>query len=227
MKPSVEEYQTCHDVLVREGMTTFGDYVRYCNNCDVIGFVEAVERMVANEKNNRLDIFNDSVSLPGLRENIVGEPSIIFHRYQEREETLIKGKYPCKTVKGFDANSLYFSYLGQLMPTGYYPVQEERNDYRKERYSQECFQWLDYVIRTTGAQIRHAKNGGEVRIANFSVDGYDESTLNGVMNTTHAFGTTIFEKQATLLRYGTKHWSMRTRYENSPTILSPSPAASG
>ena len=48
-------------------MTTFGDFVRYYNNSHVIGFVEAVEKMIANEKvDNKLDMFKDSVSLPGL-----------------------------------------------------------------------------------------------------------------------------------------------------------------
>ena len=188
-------------------MTTFADFVRYYNNSDVIGFVEAVDKMITNERdNNRLDMFKDSVSLPGLtqkymfmnlspddyfvgfgiehkhltkllRDNIGGGPSIIFHRYHERDVTLIKGKYPCKKVIGYDANSLYLYCLGQLMPTGYYTLQEEKNNYKKEtRYSQESIQWLEYVMRTEGVSIRHAENGGEVRIDNFSVDGYDEST---------------------------------------------------
>ena len=153
-------------------MSTFADYVRYYNNCDIIGFVEAVEKMIANEKNNGLDMFKVSVSLPGLtqrylfnnlserdddyfvgfgpehkhlarllRDNIVGGPSIIFHRYQERDKTLIKDKYLCKKVLGYDANSLYLYCLGQLMPTGYYTAQEECNNYRKEiRYSNEAIQ---------------------------------------------------------------------------------------
>ena len=139
-------------------MTKYADYVTYYNNADVIGFVEAVEKMIANEKNNRLDIFKDAISLPGLtqkyifarlgedyfvgfgdehkhlakllRDNIVGGPSVIFHRYQEGDVTLVKEKHVCKTVKGFDANSLYLycQYLyGQSMPTGYYTVQEEAN----------------------------------------------------------------------------------------------------
>ena len=35
---------------------------------------------------------------------------------------------------------------------------------------------MEHIARTTGAKIRHAENGEEVRIANFEVDGYDEST---------------------------------------------------
>ena len=133
----------------REGMVKFEDYVRYHNNADVIGFVEAVEKIVANEKANGLDIFKESVSLPGLtqslflklsddddyfvgfaeqhkhltkllRNNIVGVPSIIFHRYHEKDVTMIKGKHLCKKVIGFDANSLHLHCFDQNMPTGYY-----------------------------------------------------------------------------------------------------------
>ena len=154
-------------------MTTFADFVCYYNNADVIGFVEAVDKMITNERdNNKLDMFKDSVSLPGLtqkylfmnlspgeyfvgfgkehkhltkllRDNIVGGPSIIFHRYREKDVTLIMGKYPCKKVIGYDANSLFLECLIQLMPTGYYTLQKEKNSYKKEtRYSQESIQWL-------------------------------------------------------------------------------------
>ena len=103
-------------------MSMFADYVTYYNNADVIGFVEAVEKIIAHEINNGLDIFKVSVSLPGLtqrylfanlpddeyfvgfgkehkhltkemRKGISGGPSIIYHRHQEKDETLIKGKY--------------------------------------------------------------------------------------------------------------------------------------
>ena len=47
-------------------MKTFADYVRYYNNHDVIGLVEAIEKMVAIENKNGLDVFKESVSLPGL-----------------------------------------------------------------------------------------------------------------------------------------------------------------
>ena len=188
-------------------MTSFADFVRYYNDADVLGFCEAVTKMITSERdNNKLDMFKDSVSLPGLtqkylfmnlspsdyfvsfskehkhlaklfRDNIIGGPSIIFHRYHERDITLIKGKESCKKVIGYDANSLYLYCLGKLMPTGYYTVQEEKNNYRLEtRYSRESIQWLEHVMRTERISIRHAENGGEVRFGNFSVDGYDEST---------------------------------------------------
>ena len=153
---SAEDFESCEQKWMEQDMQTFADYVLYYNNADVIGFVEAVEKMVANEKSaNGLDMFKISAILPGLterylfsklddkidyfvgfakehkhlakmmRENIVGGPSIIFHRYQERDKTLIKGKNVCKKVIGFDANSLYPYCMAKEMPTGYYTLQEE------------------------------------------------------------------------------------------------------
>ena len=88
--------------------------------------VEAIEKLIAIERKNKLDVFKDSVSLPGLTQKyifrnlksdeyfvgigkehshiykelrelgIVGGPSIIFHRYQEAGVTKIKGKDVCK-----------------------------------------------------------------------------------------------------------------------------------
>ena len=176
-KPTTQdEFQWCQDVCTVEGMTTFADFVCYCNNADVFGFVEAVGKMITNERdNNKLNMLknlsayqvlhkNTNLS-PGedfvgfgkeqnhltklLRDNIVGGPSIIFRRYHEKDVTLIKGKYLCKKVIGYDANSLNLYCMGQLMPTGYYTLQEGKNKYKKEtRNSQESIQWLEHVIRT-------------------------------------------------------------------------------
>ena len=155
-----------------------------------------------------MDPFKDAISLPGLtqrylfqnlpennyfvgfghehkylykilRENIVGGPSIIFHRHQEAGATKIKNYDTCKKVIGFDANSLYLWCLGQKMPTGYYSVREKKHNFAKQtRYSNEAIQWLEHVSRTKNITIRHAKNSphGEIRIENYSVDGFHEDS---------------------------------------------------
>ena len=38
----------------------------YYNDRDVLGLVEAVQKMILIENENKLDIFKESVSLPGL-----------------------------------------------------------------------------------------------------------------------------------------------------------------
>ena len=184
---------------------TFAGYVKYYNDADVTGCVEAVTKMLENKKEKGLDMFKISVSLPGLtqrylftnlgddyfvgfgeehkhiekelRESITGGPSIIFHRYHERLKTHIKGikENICKCVLGFDANALYLYCLGQKMPTGWYTIQNEADRFKKhQKYSKESIQWLHYVMKTKNIKIKHAENGGEHRIENFLVDGYDE-----------------------------------------------------
>ena len=227
------EYEICENTWDQEGMKTFEDFVRYYNNTDVIGFVEAVEKMVENEKvSNGLDMFKESVSLPGLtqrylmknlspgdyfvgfgkeherlvkllRDNIVGGPSIIFHRYQEKDVTKIKNKFPCKAVIGYDANSLYLHGLGQKMPTGYYVLLDEKTGYIPETaYSHEAIQWLEHIMEKDGAQIRHAENGGEIRIENYSVDGFDEST-----NTIYEYYGCFWHKHFCHDKYDPKIWN--------------------
>ena len=56
-------------------MTSFADFVRYYNDADVLGFCEAVTKMITSERdNNKLDMFKDSVSLPGLTKVSFYEP---------------------------------------------------------------------------------------------------------------------------------------------------------
>ena len=61
------DYMKCWNEWYVQGMKTFADYSKHYNNADVIGFVEAVDKMVTNEReDNSLDMFKESVSLPGL-----------------------------------------------------------------------------------------------------------------------------------------------------------------
>jgi hypothetical protein len=78
-----------------------------------------------------------------LRDNNVGGPSIVFHRYHERDVTRFRtvmrknGKYVlgqegklAKKIVGFDANALYLWSLSQDMPTStlrYERFSENRN----------------------------------------------------------------------------------------------------
>ena len=137
-------------------MSTMRDFLRWYNNRDVIPFVEALQKQQAiyREKMN-IDMLRHGISIPGIcmrflfkslpretyftlfgekdkdlyhmvRSNIVGGPSIIFHRYHEAETTLLRTnkdnmeKKMCKGVTGYDANSLYLWALQQDMPTGWF-----------------------------------------------------------------------------------------------------------
>ena len=144
-----EEYNVCINAWNDNKMTTMKDFLEWYNNLDVIPFVEAIEKMKQFYKTKKLDIFKDGVSLPGIslkylmsstnenfslfkeedneyfyimKNSIVGGPSIIFHRYHEAGKTLIRNKKLCATIQGLDANALYLSCLGGLMPTGDYKI---------------------------------------------------------------------------------------------------------
>ena len=57
-----ETYQSCVDVwnsmpTTRSDVKTFADYTRYYNDRDVLGLVEAVQKMIRIEHENKLDIF--------------------------------------------------------------------------------------------------------------------------------------------------------------------------
>ena len=54
-----------------------------------------------------------------LHKGMIGGPSIVFCRYAEVGKTQIRGgTKPCKSIVGFDANSLYLYCSGQEMPCG-------------------------------------------------------------------------------------------------------------
>ena len=69
------------------------------------------------------------------KNNIVGGPSIVFHRYHEKDQTLIRpAEYPdpkpCKKIYGVDANALYLWSIMQEMPTGHF-VRRQSPDFKR------------------------------------------------------------------------------------------------
>ncbi|XP_062575961.1 uncharacterized protein LOC134237834 [Saccostrea cucullata] len=44
------------------------------------------------------------------------------------------------------------------------------------QYSAKACRWLTWMSQQTGCHIQHARNGGEVQIGNYTVDGYQEAT---------------------------------------------------
>ncbi len=207
---SDDEFQDAKNMFISKGFTTFRDWVRYYNNADVIGFSEALQKMLKFEREqNKLDMLKCSISLPGLTQrylfqrlakmgkdyfvtfaechkhilkhlldSIIGGPSIIFHRYHERLVTWIRGKYPCKKIVGYDANSLYLYCLGKKMCTGFYSVLDKCNGYRRSTpYSHQSINWLECLkAANPDLNILHGENRMEVRVGNFLVDGYDPDT---------------------------------------------------
>ena len=206
---SEDNYGYCQQVWIQEGMSNMRDFLRWYNNLDVQPFIEALEKMNAFYKERGIDTFKDGISVPGLtmkylfkttpdaefslfdeknkdlhdifKSNLVGGPSIVFHRYHEAGKTQIRGEKLCQKVMGYDANALYLWAIMQDMPTGMYVRRLEETGFKKEQstgVSQVAQEWLRWEAHTRGINIRHNGNNTEKRIGpkQLPVDGYCKET---------------------------------------------------
>ena len=206
---SDENYARCQAVWRDNGMETLREYLIWYNNRDVTPFLQAIDKQFAFYQQHNIDMFKDGISVPGLsllhlfndlpndtyftvfnqtnsdlhklvKDNIVGGPAIIFHRYHEKDVTKIRGGgETCRSIVGYDANALYLWALMQDMPTGWYTRRREGNKFRPQQaqpYGQMAIQWLTRESDRTGCTIRHQGNGREKRIGKLPVDGWCAET---------------------------------------------------
>ena len=202
------DYAACQAVWRDNRMTTLREYLVWYNNRDVTPFLEAIDKQFTFYRHRDIDMFKDGISVPGLsllymfndlspdtnfvtfnqtnsdlhqlvKDNIVGGPAIIFHRYHEKDVTKIRGGETCRTVVGYDANALYLWALMQDMPCGWYTRRREERQFHPQQaqpYGQMAVQWLTRESERTGFSIRHQANGREKRIGNLPVDGWCAQT---------------------------------------------------
>ena len=203
------DYAACQAVWRDNGMETLREYLIWYNNRDVTPFLDAIAKQAGFYRDRNIDMFKDGISVPGLtllylftdlpsktyfvtfnrtnsdlhklvKDNIVGGPAIIFHRYHEKNVTRIRGGSElCRKIVGYDANALYLWAIMQDMPTGWYTRRREENKFRPQQaqpYGQMAAQWLTSVSFTTGHTIRHQSNGREKRIGKLLVDGWCAET---------------------------------------------------
>ena len=133
---SDDDYARCQAVWCDNRMKSMRDFLVWYNNRDVLPFLEAIDKQFAFYKQQNIDMFKDGVSVPGLtllylfnelpsntfftvfnqtnsdlhllvKDNIVGGPAIIFHRYHEKDITKIRGEETCRSIVGYDANALH------------------------------------------------------------------------------------------------------------------------
>ena len=129
-------------------MNTLRDFLMWYNNKDVVPFLQALDKQSRFYQTLGLDMLKDGIGVPGLtlcylfktlpdnicfslihekhkdlhqllRPEMVGGPSIIFHRYHEKGLTAIRqpdGKR-VSFLEGYGANALYLWALMQDMPT--------------------------------------------------------------------------------------------------------------
>ena len=200
---SDEDYALCQVAWCDDGKKTIRDFLVGYNNRDVIPFLQAIDKQFAFYQQHNIDMFKDGISVPGLtllylfkdlpsktyftvfnetnsdlhqlvKNNIVGGPAIIFHRYHEKDITKIRGEETCRSIVGYDANALYLWALMQDMPTGWYMRCRVEIGFRPQQaqpYGQMAVQWLTWESDRTGYSIRHQVNGREKRIGELPVDG--------------------------------------------------------
>ena len=156
------DYARCQVAWRDNRMKTMRDFLMWYNNRDVVPFLDAIDKQYAFYKQQNIDMFKDGVSVPGLtllylfnelpsntfftvfnqtnsdlhllvKDNIVGGPAIIFHRYHEKDITKIRCEETCRSIVGYDANALYLWALMQDMPTGWYVRRREENQFRPQK----------------------------------------------------------------------------------------------
>jgi hypothetical protein len=116
-----------------------------------------------------------------ISRNLVGGPAIIFNRFHKKNETFIRNNkdFPCKSIIGYDANSLYLWAIGQKMPGGGYVRRKfEKNFYpeKSDKY-QSMFYWMDWLNTTQNLNISHYQNRGfEHRVGPYLCDGIDSDS---------------------------------------------------
>ena len=205
-----QRYGELKQLWQEKGWTCFADYLEYYNNLDVGPFVDAVEEMLKFYFARGIDVLKVAVSIPGvarrmlfdtarkqnesfasilnrdedlyytLKRNIVGGPSIIFHREHGAGQTLLYGKdgNVCVIIVGYDANALYLWSLDQNMPCGGY-VRRFGPDFAPVHrlYRRDMYDWMDYMALTTKRRIWHGRNHGEVKMGKYKLDGFCRETF--------------------------------------------------
>ena len=177
------DYARCQVAWRDNRMKTMRDFLMWYNNRDVVPFLDAIDKQFAFYKQQNIDMFKDGVSVPAnafftvfnqtnsdlhllVKDNIVGGPAIIFHRYHEKDITKIRGEETCRSIVRYDANALYMWALMQDMPTRWYVRRREENQFRPQKpqpFGQMAVQRLTWESAKSGCAIRHQVNGREKR----------------------------------------------------------------
>jgi len=123
-----------------------------------------------------------------FRENLVGGPSIVFHREHEKGVTRLRHMELgaeaelCDVILGLDANALYLHCIMQEMPVGMPRVRLAENSFSiesgKSRYGKTAQGWLAWMEFQDNVCIETAINGGERRVGQHGlpVDGFCQVT---------------------------------------------------
>ena len=165
---SDDDYARCQAVWPDNRIKSMRDLLMWYNNRDVDMFKDGVSvpgltlLYIFNKlpSNTFFTVFNQTNSDLHLlvKENIVGGPAIIFHRYHEKDVTKIRGDETCRSIVEYDANALFLWALMQDMPMGWYTRRREEKQFRPQQahpFGQMAVQWLTWEAAKAGCAIRH------------------------------------------------------------------------
>ena len=181
--------------------------LRY-NNLDLVPFLEALEKQTKIYEGKGIDMLKSAISLPGLavrwlftevgrrecevallneqnkdlhhliKENPVGGPSIVFHRYHEKDTTKIwEIEYGtearmCSEILGVDANALFLWSTMQDMPTGFVVRRKAEEGFVPrliKKFGKKALGWLEWVSEVRKIKIAHEFNRGERQIRHHGI----------------------------------------------------------
>jgi len=217
-------------------MKTFRDFLVWYNNKDVYPFIQAIAVQSAMYFDTfGLNFLKDGLSVSGLtlrylfkslpsnvffsltnnqngdfhalmRDQIVGGPSIVYHRYHEKGKTRIRdGPNMAQTLLGWDANSLYLSALVEPMATEQ-PIRRRKDkDFKPQKvdiFGQMAREWLEWTGHQEQVSIRHKFNGHEKALGprHIRVDGW-----NGESRTAYQFHGCMWHGHSCHLNQGRTH----------------------
>ena len=95
-----------------------------------------------------------------------------------------KDEYKNKFINGIDpficsitiAGLCHYIYRNILLKSDTIAIIPENGYYKNQNHSYKSIQWLEYLSYTNKIKIFHARNGGEQKIGDFLVDGYDKES---------------------------------------------------
>ena len=206
-KSGWRNYLDLKKLWAKQNMTTLKDFLIYYNLKDIDPFTEAVKNLQKFYRKNRVDLFKDTISVPGaarqmlfntdkakfalfnsqnedlfrkIKQNICGGPSIVFTRHMREGQTLKNGDQVCQKIFGFDANALYPYCLRQEMPCGTFVRRKKDKNFKPEIQDKylDMFVWMDQVSEVLNIKIAHKMNSGkEHYVMGYYVDGIHENHI--------------------------------------------------
>jgi hypothetical protein len=120
------------------------------------------------------------------KNNIVGGPSIVLHRYHEKDKTFIlPAEYtdpkPCQLNYSVDPNALYLRSIMKKIPTGHFVRRKKEEGFTRQaprRYACIAIDWFEWEAKNTGQHICHQGNDSEqlIGMQRLPVDGFCRDT---------------------------------------------------